>query len=260
MKTVIAKEALTGIYHLEYGIECQDAVAGIKGETVAAVALCDGAGSCPESGKAARAISSEMPSILSESFEVLYALAEKRRREEFAELLLGLMKKRETLQNYWNDKYLTTLLFAAAHKDGRWITGHIGDGVILAANELNVQTLSQPENGGASWLTWFINGSENETKEHTRFRCGKAKRMLTFLLSSDGCENLLIAETGAPSSLAVDMIRWPETMEEEAVQMMLSRRMERRYSSFTDDDMSIVIMHNEVIGNDTVNPGGKENE
>ena len=148
----------------------------------------------------------------------------------------------------------------AVHKDGRWLAGHIGDGIILVANEINVQTLSQPENGGASWLTWFINGGDDEAKEHTRFYCGKAKKTLTFLLSSDGCENILRTETGAPSAIAIDMIRWPETMEEDTIQLMLSRRMEQTYSSFTDDDMGIVIMHIEITDSEDYTFGGKENE
>ena len=249
MKSIIVKATLPGAYHLSHGIECQDAAAGMKGEKIAAIALCDGAGSCAESGKAACAVSSEMPVILSESFEVLYSLAEERRRDELAERLLGLMKQREALRDYWNDDYLTTLLFAAFHEDGRWIAGHIGDGVILAANEINVQTLSQPENGGASWITWFINGGDEEAQEHLRFYCGKAEKALKFLLSSDGCENILRTETGAPSPIAVDMIGWTDTMEETAAQMLLNKRMEQIYSNFTDDDMSIAIMHNEVADN-----------
>ncbi len=246
MKSMIAKATLPGVYHLSNGIECQDAASGMKDGKIAVIALCDGAGSCAESGKAACAISSEIPAILSESFEMLYALAEERRRDELAERLLELMKQRETLLDYWNEDYLTTLLFAAFHEDGRWMAGHIGDGVILAANEINVQTLSQPENGGASWLTWFINGGDEEAKEHLRFYWGKAEKTLTFILSSDGCENILRTETGAPSPVAVEMIGWSDTMEEAAVEMLLDRRMEQVYSNFTDDDMSIAIMRNEV--------------
>lgn len=231
-----------GIYHSLHSIPCQDYVGWDGNGNVTAIALCDGAGSCKDSEKAAKYFAEKVPKLLCAGFDDLYSQTEQGDNALLKQTFLNMLRSDEEAQIFWNNDALTTLLFVAVRNDGCWIAGHIGDGVILFQNEINTQTLSKPENGLTPSETFFINEEPTYAAEHLRFYHNCSQGRIAFLLSSDGCENALRRESGAPSDKALqlfeDLYRYPATMSKE-----LQKYLDEYFAELSEDDLSIGMLH-----------------
>lgn len=249
MKSMSAFAVQQGDLHKALGIPCQDYVSECHNPYVSAVALCDGAGSCANSEKAAEAFSATVAEILTLAFDRLYLYAERRDASMLAKVFLECLHRENGLRDYWNDDALTTLLFAAIHKDGRWLAGHVGDGAILFHNALGTQVLSPPENGFSSSETYFINEAEELSLAHLRFYHNRSHGFISFLLTSDGCEGSLLEEMKQPSTIAVKLFQHWSSNKANAFQQYLTGALIRYFSQHSDDDLSIALLGNEPENN-----------
>lgn len=120
-----------------------------------------------------------IPDYLQIAFDTLYALPP----EEAAAAAAAGQAALEVLGMPPEECYCT-LLFYAAHADGRWLCGHIGDGYIFRIRQDTAVVFSAPENGHASNETYFL--SEPGAAQHLRIRSGELHEPYAVLLTSDG--------------------------------------------------------------------------
>lgn len=240
MKRKVAAAAVVGVYHQMNGMPCQDDALAVHRGPVSIAVISDGAGSCARSGDAAKLVTEWVAEYVPMHFEMLYEMTQVRtaalhmvRRSTFHLRQAGMIPE----ESY------CTLLFVAVHEDGRWISGHIGDGAIIRSDEDGPRILSYPENGEYRYETFFINEPEPKAVQHLRMACGELKSETSFLLTSDGCEDLLCQwDTRQPAAAAAAMCQWLAGYEEDIVEEALYKDLEERFSQRSEDDMSIALL------------------
>ena len=193
-----------GIDHKAAGVVCQDGVASAAQNGVYAIALSDGGGSRKYSEIGSACSTRAICEYLVGHFDALYAKEEQvalggpgaermrlRVRFELIDVVLAAMRREVTGDRSLQD-FGCTLQFAAV-KDGRYIVGHIGDGVIAAVYQRglsrSVRVLSHPENGGGPNITFFI--TDHDAIEHLRIQHGECRQLEGILMMSDGPEEVL---------------------------------------------------------------------
>ena len=103
--------------------------------------------------------------------------------------------------------------------------------------------MSYPENGEYRYETFFINESEARAVQHLRISCGVLQSETAFLLTSDGCEDLLCQwDTQQPAPAAEAMCGWLEDHDEEIVKAALQKDLAERFSQRSEDDLSIALL------------------
>ncbi len=232
-----------GTSHLLYGLPCQDRAAGGMREDISVIALADGAGSCPHSEEAAQKLTEWALAYLPVHFEELYYGKPDLNAAALVEDGQGaLMELERPLQECY-----CTFLFFAVHRDGRWLCGHIGDGVIFLSNEEGIQVLSHPENGKYHNETYFF--SQDCAWEHFRFQIGrlsKASDTAVLMTSDGGGEALYDRESQTPARAAASISTWLREHGQEEVEKALHEDLRERFSMRTDDDLSIALMYCKV--------------
>lgn len=130
----------------------------------------------------------------------------------------------------------------AIAEDGRYISGHIGDGVqILVEPNGEMRTFSPPENGEYENETWFITG--DDAVEHLRIQKGTLQAGSTLLMMSDGtAKSLYQTSTGEPAPACRTIARWLKEKEEDEVSFLLEKNMNEVFWSRTSDDMSLIVI------------------
>lgn len=238
MHAKLAAGMVCGRAHEAAGRPCQDRAGGYQDDTLAAVVLCDGAGSCAHSERAAEAVVHWLPGYLSLHFDQLYAggqAAAGQLVRDGQQMLTGLGLLLE--ESY------CTLLFWARHRDGRWLCGHIGDGFLFVRDAEGTRVLSYPENGMFSYETYFL--SEPDAAEHLRLQRGLSREESCVLLASDGsAEALYDQEQGCPAPAVEILCSWLASPDNtpEAVSQAFHRAMEEKLSAHTHDDMSLAAL------------------
>lgn len=188
--TVLYKE--TGVHHIERGKGCEDNVyRTVCRETgVAVVTLSDGAGSCSNAAIGSDITSRVAGEELAQHFDLLYDF----KKFKIADYMLGKINLAllERAQSDGADimSYSATLLCAAMHPDGRYITFHVGDGAIVGYNSRHeCETVSLYKHEGAVNETHFV------TMKEKRYNLNKGKGgFYAFILMSDGPEPCLVNE------------------------------------------------------------------
>ena len=144
---------------------------------------------------------------------------------------------------------LASTLLAVAVKGERYVSLHIGDGVIgvqkRGIGTSGVQVLSKPENGEFANETYFtISGNASEAASIHRGRITKRHSKITgFILMSDGSEASLLRKrdmrlAGACGKLLDACSSLPAEEMQEQLDYALSEVIAKR----TQDDCSIVLM------------------
>ena len=140
------------------------------------------------------------------------------------------------------DDLASTLLFAA-HKGGRFVAGHIGDGVIAQVDVSGKpRTLSHPENGEYANTTVFVTDPSAERK--FRIYQGDADADLAgFVVMSDGCaESLYDKRTGNPAAAISKLLAWNEKLSRAKTDAILAMNLEKAFSQKSADDCSLGLM------------------
>lgn len=235
----ISQAACTGQAHREGGKPGQDMVACVRGEPVSCMALADGAGSKCYSGIGAEIAVVTVSRLMGEQFEALWAMAD--------ELLAGVVVDECAAQMAMTTLPLeemgSTLLFFAAHRDGRYLAGHMGDGVMVRVDwpEGEPVLFSPPENGQYLNETFFLTMPCAE--EHLRVYRGRLEGEGAVLLMSDGAgESLYQRQQRLPAPACATFARWLRDGEEQVISAALDKNLEQVLAQNSADDLSLSIM------------------
>ena len=231
----ISSAACAGRYHRGQGAPCQDKVCRMRVNDVVCIALADGAGSRQYSEYGAERVVFCICGVMCRDFDDLWCMED----GDLAELLI-----RECLWDLSGmalpmDELASTLLFFAAHRDGRCITGHLGDGAVIRMDEAGELTLaSAPENGAYLNETWFT--TSPDAPAHLRLTREVLTEEGAVLLMSDGMtESLCRRGNGIPADACRTLARWLAEGEEQRVDRALEENMEQVFSKRSSDDLSL---------------------
>lgn len=221
------------------GQPCQDRAAGFVYDDIAGVVLCDGAGSCAHSERAAQCLTEWLPEYLKVNFSKLYhtpaeAAAAMARAGQAALSGLGLPP-----EECW-----CTMLFYAVSADGSWLCGHIGDGYIFRVYQETTKLLSAPENGRTSSETYFL--SEPNAAQHLRIQCGKLPEPHAVLLTSDGGGDTLFDQLLRKPAPAVEQLcGWLASPKNDecTINEALTQIVQGKMASGTEDDVSVAMLY-----------------
>lgn len=227
-----------GRHHTLTETPCQDRTAGFVRGALAGVVLCDGAGSCAHSERAAQRLMEWIPDYLQITFDTLCALPP----EEAAATVAAAGQAALEVLGMPPEECYCTLLFYAAHADGRWLCGHIGDGYIFRIRQDTAVVFSAPENGHAINETYFL--SEPGAAQHLRIRSGELHEPYAVLLTSDGGGDTLFDRQQQQPAHAVERLcDWLAENDEKTVTEALQHVIKEKMIPATEDDVSVAILY-----------------
>lgn len=235
-----------GTSHAAAGTPCQDAWQSESRSGVTACAVSDGAGSAPLSQHGSRLLADTACGWLCDRFEDLFAGDDIAVCKAFFDHARPRFAALATEQGQPERAFAATLLCLALHDDGRWLSLHLGDGLLLARAGENLFPLSLPENAEFINETWFF--TTLGAPRHTRIRKGNGffmgHRADGFILCTDGVENALAnIRTGKAAPVGHTLLNWLGECNADEV----SRRLEQHTSLFQSqsaDDGTLVILAN----------------
>lgn len=229
--------------HLRDGTPCQDATAACQSTDgrITALALSDGAGSCPLSHHGAQAVTQAVTELLCEHFAEFYACPDANAvRQTILTHLQNTLAQTAEQHHCTPDALACTLLFAASCED-RFLIGHIGDGVIGCMENGTVRVLSRPMNGEFLNTTCFVT-SPHALRHFRLFKAEKPSLGGLFLMS-DGSEQALYQRSSGTLSAAVqDLARLCVAFPPEQLQPQLQALLQNDITAATTDDCSLALM------------------
>lgn len=143
MNYKISWVAQTGTYHAAQGIPCQDQVYVCREGGTVCAALADGAGSRESSHIGAACVTR----VVAELACVEFARWWDWETEELTGYLLRRCPEELERQSPPIYELASTLLFFATDGEGRYLSGHLGDGVQVRVTPEGAEVFSPPENG-----------------------------------------------------------------------------------------------------------------
>jgi hypothetical protein len=234
-----------GTSHVETRQPCQDAFARrVEGDVLLA-AVCDGAGSCPQSHLGAQTVSTVVIETLAqaaknlhewpgEAFQGLVAHSVARAREQLAQLAQA--------SSFEVGVFAATLVGVVAGPE-RGYFFHLGDGCAVARPRApeREEIVSLPENGEYANETYFITGADWQA--HLRVT-PLAEPLATVGLMSDGAAAFVMAKGNRgfhrpfidPVQQYLDQVG-----QAEGDQALASTLDDRRTHSITPDDKTLLI-------------------
>jgi len=238
-------QAVQGRGHALKNIPCQDMVFFKKfTKTEGFTALADGAGSCSFSEAGAEVCTKSLGEIIRGKFFRYYKNKSLLRAEILAELLKRLRKKAEAL-NADIKELSSTLLFVywkAVNGKVYYISGHIGDGLIIKSTKKGVEIISYPENGKYLNTTYFITSSS--AFDHLRIYTDCILGDVGFLLMSDGtAESLYTRRTKTPAPACSIIFNWIRLYRENRLHAAINRNLENLIKQKTADDCSLTAVY-----------------
>ena len=237
MEYKVSMAVRTGRRHESRNQPCQDQAAVRRENGTVCAALADGAGSRKDSRMGAACVTRQITELLCREFDGLWEMPEGALKCRLVESCLQAMAEQETPLY----DQACTLLFFAGREDGRFLSGHLGDGLQLRVTEQGAEVFSPPENGEYLNETYFI--TSEDAWEHLRLRRGRLPSAGVVMLMSDGmAESLYQRTTGLPAAACRRMAQWLLDGEEETVSRALADNMERVFSQRSGDDLSLVML------------------
>jgi hypothetical protein len=191
--------SVTGRFHLDGGLPCQDAHASVQTGSVLVAAVCDGAGSALHSDEGARHVCASVTAAVAAApalaGDPLALPAEALRAvvESAIDAARAQLAQRAAGQGLRLSDYACTLAGVAAQPRGGWFF-HIGDGVAACLFDGGLpDALSLPANGEYANETFFITGGDwREQLRLTRFEGPVA----ALALMSDGTQPFAMSRGG----------------------------------------------------------------
>lgn len=244
-----------GKYHISNNLQCQDRTYYYEEHGVKVMALADGAGSQPHSEIGAEMVCKEICELLANNFveylmffeyekssPVKHNLKMKELNKNIIDHIVYKLKEKAIMMNIPLKELSSTLIFFAI-KDNHYIYGHIGDGIIAGLyNENNGQTLrlmSEPENGAAANITFFI--TDPDSADHLRLGSGRIENLSGIIMSSDGAADVLFNKSGIDAS-SYELFSKFNMKTSEEYHDILSDFLSKVISNYSTDDLSLNIL------------------
>ena len=263
--------AVQGKDHIEAGVVCQDNVARAAANGVYAIALSDGGGSRKYSQIGSEYSTKAAVDLLVRKFDDFYDRLERiaqggpkadtlllRLRLEILDAVLEALRSQVTAERALLD-FGCTLQFAAIKK-GRYIAGHVGDGVMAALYQRGlsrrVEVLSHPENGGGPNITFFV--TDHNAKDHLRLQHGECHQLEGILLMSDGPEEVLYSAADGMHQNTQKLFDNFAGVPEKQYYANLERFLQRTVARHSYDDLSLNLLYLESADSDSISPEYKE--
>lgn len=263
--------AVQGRDHIDAGVVCQDNVASASANGVHAIALSDGGGSRKFSQIGSEYSTKAAVKLLVEKFDDYYARMDRiaaggkqaqarlmALRLEILDTVLNALREQVTPERALLD-FGCTLQFAAV-KDGRYIAGHVGDGVMAALYQRGlarrVEVLSHPENGEGPNVTFFV--TDHNAKDHLRLVHGECHQLEGILMMSDGPEELLYSVAGGMHQNTQKLFDNFAGVGEAQYRDNLERFLTRTVARHSFDDLSLNLLYLENADSALLSPEYKE--
>ena len=251
--------AVQGVDHIHAGVPCQDNVASAAGQGVHAIALSDGGGSRKFSHVGSEYATRAAAELLVEKFDEYYNRMEEvalggpkaekialRLRLEILDAVLAAMRTQVNEERTLYDMGCT-LQFAAV-KNGRYLAGHVGDGVIAALYqrglERRVEVLSHPENGEGPNVTFFV--TDHNAEEHLRLTHGECRQLEGILMMSDGPEEVLYSGAGGMHPNTLKLFDNFVGLRQADYTAALAKFLESNIARHSFDDLSLNVLYLET--------------
>ena len=254
-KWKIAGTEVKGKKHINSGKPCQDKIYSSNNGKISLIALADGAGSATHSNIGASLSTIVTSRIFENMFDNLYQLNEYEIAKVISTNIIRLLTKKSCELGIELKDLSSTLLFVALRK-GKYIAGHLGDGVIGKLEEdQTLSVLSHPDNGEYMNQTYFTTSTDVLT--HIRIYKGYIKEETGFILMSDGsAESLYDRKSKTLSKVSSQMMNWLENNTEKEVSQALFENIKQFFLNKTTDDCSINMMKR-VTGIDIIDKVGR---
>ena len=227
----------TGRYHEAQGVLCQDRAEVFRENGTVCAALADGAGSRASSHVGAACVTHHISRLVCREFEELWAMADGPLARYLTESCIRELSRQKQPTN----DLACTLLFFAGRPDGRFLSGHLGDGIQIRITGGTASVFSPPENGDYQNETYFI--TTEDAASRLRLRRGILPPSGALLMMSDGmAESLYQRDTATPAAACLRMASWLQEGEEDVISQALAENMDRVFSRHSRDDLSLVIL------------------
>ena len=236
-----AQAAMQGQSHIRTGVPCQDKTFCCRVGRCYVAALADGAGSAALSHFGAATATQSAAYYLAEHFEELFSVEGKR------EMIVPLMQhvlqalQQQSIEQSCKIEDLASTLLVVATKGCRYLVVHLGDGLIVAADDNEAKVASAPENGEFANTTIFTTSSS--AINHMRVYRGYKPNIRGFLLMSDGASSRLYNRRDNSISPALfRLICAARSMSEAEFTLQLNQALEQTIRPATTDDCSMAFV------------------
>ncbi len=250
-KWKIAGTEVKGKKHIKANKPCQDKIYSINNKKTSFIALADGAGSVEHSHIGASLTTIVTGKILENMFDKLFHLNEYEISKVIMANLNRLLIDKANEIKTTTKQLSSTLLFVALSR-GRYIAGHLGDGVIGKLIGDKIAVMSHPDNGEYANQTYFT--TSDDAINHIRIYKGFLIDETGFILMSDGsAECLYDRKNKVLSEVSRQMLEWLDTNTEQEVESALLDNVKSFFLSKTSDDCSLNMMRkvcsSEILNN-----------
>ena len=195
--------AVQGRGHISEGVPCQDKIASKSNGKTNVIALADGAGSAALSHMGAEKCVDTITQYFLDYFDECYFGDEDSVKQSIYEVLIENLKQL-AIDNNCDIKDLASTLLCVAVSDDRFITLHLGDGIIAYYDGQSIKVYSTPDNGEFANVTHFVTSSNALSK--IRIRKEVLSDASAFYLMSDGAGMSLFSPQQKVASNALKMM------------------------------------------------------
>lgn len=235
----ISRARHIGSRHREVGENNQDYVAVKRiRKDIAVAVLADGAGSKRHGGKTAEYLVKCVEEYCVDNAckdEFLHNITSNMFTYVNKKILNMIKDEKGLLEDYGS-----TMIFVVVC-EGKYVAGHIGDGVILFNNLSDFKVLSLPDNGEYINQTYFVPTEIDQS--HFRLYEGELKDEFCFILASDGIAGTLFDQADNRVSSACEQIyRWCKKYSSDECNRILKENLVKVFDKYSDDDKSIAII------------------
>lgn len=236
----ISSAECQGLSHRRNGVPCQDKTFCVSQGGVNVIALADGAGSASSSHYGAAAVVGELSAFVALHFDELCGFS----CECLRRVVVGKIREIVALEAGKRDcsvKDLSSTLLLVAVKKKRYLSVHVGDGVIGCMERDRLIVLSRPENGEHANETWFTTSKALDSV--LRVYVGDASNISGFILMSDGTEpSLYSSSLNALAPAAFNIFYLNAKLDRAEMGVLLDESLANAISRRTTDDCSVALM------------------
>jgi hypothetical protein len=241
-KYKVSGTCVRGASHIESNLPCQDRVSSSFKNNVITLSLADGAGSCSMSEIGAEISTQFISDYLCLYFDEVFLENPERIKEVLLLKIRQLLIDKSKDLNVSLRELSSTLLFVSV-KNGNYLAGHIGDGLIASYVNSKPEVFSLPENGEYSNQTYFT--TSKTALDHFRIYKGELGLINGFVLMSDGSYESLFDKNKNSLTMANEtFFSWlkDEGNSQEKIEEALHLNLKKLFTKKTTDDCSVNLL------------------